>query len=108
MRHKPTPAEKRLWYYLRDRKLAGAKFRRQYEIERFILDFYSAQESLVVEVDGDSHEYTGEQDLVRQEYLESIGMRVVRVSNDDVMRNLEGVLRWIAQQVIECRKLTQV
>ncbi len=104
MRHEPTPAEARLWHHLRDRKVAGAKFRRQYAIERFILDFYAAQESLVVEVDGEYHQYTGEEDAIRQEYLESLGLRMVRVTNREVMENLEGVLTWIAQHVVEGRE----
>jgi very-short-patch-repair endonuclease len=103
-RRKPTPAEARLWQALRNRRADGVKFRRQYGIERFIVDFYSAGEGLVIEVDGDYHQYTGEEDAIRQEYLEAIGLRVMRVRNDDVMKNLEGVVAWIGQVVEEERK----
>ena len=105
MRHEPTPAEALLWRYLRDRRLGGVKFRRQYMLDRFILDFYSAKEELVVEVDGDYHQYTGEQDMIRQEFIESLGLRVMRVENDEVMKNLEGVLRWIMQDILDKRKM---
>lgn len=103
MRHEPTPAEELLWRYLRDRRLIGVKFRRQVPLERFIVDFYSSQEWLIVEVDGEYHQHTGEEDVIRQEYLESLGLRVVRVSNDDVIKNLEGVLAWIVQQIENLR-----
>lgn len=105
MRHEPTPAELRLWQHIRNRKIAGAKFRRQHGIERFIVDFYAAREWLVVEVDGDYHQYTAEEDKIRQAYLESLGLTMVRVSNDNVMGNLEGVLAWIAQAVINGRAM---
>jgi very-short-patch-repair endonuclease len=75
MRHEPTPAEDRLWETLRNRQLLGAKFRRQHAIGKFVLDFYCAEAQLVVEVDGPVHQYTTEQDAVRQEFLESLGFR---------------------------------
>jgi very-short-patch-repair endonuclease len=97
-RRQPTPAEDRLWQALRDSKI-GAKFRRQYTIERFIADFYCIKSRLLVEVDGAYHQYTGEEDLIRQEFLESQGIKVVRVSNQDVMSNLEGVVAWIRENL---------
>ncbi|MCS6918857.1 MAG: rRNA maturation RNAse YbeY, partial [Fimbriimonadales bacterium] len=57
-RREPTPAEKRLWKYLRNRQLLGFKFRRQHTIERFIVDFYCPEAKLVIEVDGEIHDYT--------------------------------------------------
>jgi very-short-patch-repair endonuclease len=98
-RHEPTPAEQRLWKHLRNRQVGGVKFRRQVAIERFIVDFYAARAWLIVEVDGAYHQYTGEEDMIRQEFLESLGLRVVRVSNQDVMTNLEGVVTWIRENL---------
>ena len=54
----PTPAEDKLWEWLRGNQIEGFKFRRQHPIERFIVDFYSAKRSLVIEVDGEIHQYT--------------------------------------------------
>jgi very-short-patch-repair endonuclease len=94
-RRAPTPAENRLWRYLRNRQIAGAKFRRQHAVGRFIVDFYCVEHRLIVEVDGPVHEYTPEDDAIRQAYLESKGLRVLRVTNADVFRNLDGVLEVI-------------
>jgi very-short-patch-repair endonuclease len=94
-RHEPTPAENMLWQRLR-RNQMGAHFRRQHTIERFIVDFYCAALKLVIEVDGSIHDYTQEEDAIRQEYLESRGLRMLRVSNDDVLRDVETVIVRIA------------
>ena len=96
MRHEPTPAEALLWQAVRGRRLGGYKFRRQQAIARFIVDFYCPQAGLVVEVDGPIHEYTKEQDTIRQGFLESIGLSVLRVSNKDVLNDLDSVLAHIS------------
>ena len=94
-RHDPTPAEQKLWHVLRQRSLAGFKFRRQHAIERFIVDFYCASARLVIEVDGPIHDYTLEEDAVRQEYLEGLGLRVIRFTNDAVLHQTDVVLQQI-------------
>lgn len=95
-RHEPTQAEEVLWQRLRDRQIAGAKFRRQHAIERFIVDFYCSTTRLVIEVDGSIHDYTPEEDAARQAYLESLGLRVVRLSNEQVLDEIRHVLRTIS------------
>jgi very-short-patch-repair endonuclease len=97
MRAQPTPAEAALWDHLRDRRLAGLKFRRQHYIGRFIVDFYCAEAELVVEVDGPVHESQREHDAAREEFLESLGLRVVRFANEDVISRPEEVLRTIVE-----------
>ena len=97
MRREPTEAEHRLWQRLRDRQVMNCKFRRQHAIERFIVDFYCAEAGLVVEVDGPIHEYSLEQDVVRQGFLESMGLHVLRFRNDDVLANLDGVIERIVE-----------
>jgi len=92
MRHEPTSAENRLWQQIRNRQIVGAKFRRQHSIERFIVDFYCAEAALIVEVDGDIHQYTSEEDALRQQWLEAIGFRVVRFTNDDVLHQTQNVI----------------
>jgi very-short-patch-repair endonuclease len=96
MRCEPTPAEKLLWEKLRHKQLLGFKFRRQQTIDRFIVDFYCNEAQLVVEVDGEIHDYTQEEDVIRQEFLESLGLQVVRFRNEDVLKRMEGVLQDIA------------
>jgi very-short-patch-repair endonuclease len=98
MRRGATPAEDRLWGQLRSSKL-GVRFRRQHAIGQFIVDFYCAQAQLVIEVDGLVHVNSAEQDLQRQEYLEQVGLTVVRFNNEEVLSNLDLVVGRIAQLV---------
>ena len=90
MRNDPTEPEKRLWVILSRSQLGGFKFRRQVVIGTAIADFLCAQKALVVEVDGDTHTDPS-QDERRTFGLEAMGYQVVRVTNEEVMRNLDGV-----------------
>ncbi|HHS96841.1 MAG TPA: endonuclease domain-containing protein, partial [Chloroflexi bacterium] len=96
MRREPTPAERRLWQQLRKRQVLGFKFRRQHAIGRFIVDFYCAEARLVVEVDGPVHKGTQEEDVSRQKFLESLGLKVLRFTNDEVFNALDAVVEQIA------------
>lgn len=101
MRHKPTPAEDALWQCLRNRRLHGAKFRRQYAIERFIVDFICLEHRLIIEVDGTIHDVQQDYDAVRQTFLEAQGFRVVRFTNDDVLHSLDAVVKAIGAAIHE-------
>ena len=94
LRRPQTPMETRLWARLRDRQLEGHKFRRQHPIHRFIADFYCDDAKLVVEIDGDSHAEPeqAEHDMARTEWLVQHGYRVIRFTNEDVARRMDGVL----------------
>ena len=92
LRHNPTEPERRLWSALRNRQVAGAKFRQQTWLGPFLVDFYCADAQLAIEVDGDTHAYQQDYDERRTAWLEREGFRVIRFTNDDVMRNLDGVL----------------
>ena len=85
MRREPTPAEKRLWVLVRDGRIDGSKFRRQHGIASYLADFYCAEASLVIEVDGPIHATQQEQDEYRQMILETLGLRVIRFSNYEVL-----------------------
>lgn len=100
MRCEPTVAENVLWQKLRNRNLNGVKFRRQHAIDRFIVDFYCDEFKLIIEVDGEVHQYTLEEDMLRQEYLESLGLRVLRFTNEQVLENILAVLDQIAIHLI--------
>ncbi|MEP6984760.1 MAG: endonuclease domain-containing protein [Chloroflexota bacterium] len=104
MRCAPTPAENHLWQYIR-REALGAKFRRQQVFHRFIVDFYSREARLIIEVDGTIHEYTREEDAIRQEYLENLGLRVLRFTNGEVLQHTQAVLERIGEVLIEQRGL---
>src|SRR3990170_2988994 len=94
LRHPLTPAETRLWQQLRDHKL-GVHIRRQHVmLSRFIADFYCAKAKLCIEIDGDTHSDPdqAEYDAARTEWLAAHEVRVIRFTNDEVMRNLPSVL----------------
>ena len=96
----PEP-EQRLWYFLRGKRLSGHKFKRQYSVGRYVVDFYCAEHHLAIEIDGDSH-YTKEgevYDKQRTEYLHACGIRIVRFTNDEVMKNINGVVQSIASML---------
>ena len=94
-RSNPTPAEDRLWQALRRNQADGLQFRRQHAIERFIVDFYCPAQRLIIEVDGPIHDSTVEDDRVRQEFLESLGMHVLRFKNDEVLADTARVIQRI-------------
>jgi very-short-patch-repair endonuclease len=94
-RNKPTEAEKELWKHLRMHRLHGLSFRRQHCIGQFIVDFYCKKLKLVIEVDGEIHQYQVEEDEIRQEYLESLELKVLRFPNNTVLNNIEEVIRKI-------------
>lgn len=83
-----------LWGLLRNRKLEGRKFRRQHPISGYILDFYCHECNLAIEIDGSGHETeVGKAyDEERTEYLESLGLRVIRFKNEQVLNNVNAVL----------------
>jgi very-short-patch-repair endonuclease len=92
LRQSMTSAERILWERLRDRRLAGIKFRRQHPIGSFIVDFYCAEARLVIEVDGGIHHEQTEADIFRSQELEAQGYRVIRFTNQRVGSDLESVL----------------
>jgi very-short-patch-repair endonuclease len=103
MRHPQTPTEAALWRALRNRQ-TGFKFRRQHPIYRFIIDFYCAEAKLLIEIDGESHFQPDqkEYDEARTEYLEGLGYRVIRFTNDDVKYNIQAVASEILR-IVESR-----
>jgi len=100
-----TKAEFMLWQKLKSKQLEGVKFRRQYGVGQFVIDFYCTELKLAIEVDGESHFQDGAQeyDWERQAFIESVGIRFLRFTNDEVYGNLEGVLERIIQKIGELR-----
>ena len=99
MRREITPAENILWQRLRKNQLSGFHFRRQQVIDGFIVDFYCHATSLIVEIDGGIHETQQEQDAEREAHLISRGFRILRVTNDQVNNDIEGVLKKILENL---------
>lgn len=101
LRQNMTPAEQALWKHLRGNRLSGLPFRRQQIIEGFIVDFYCHQAGIVIEVDGEIHQYQKVYDKVRQNELEALGLKVLRFSNQEVIDHLENALDCIARDCLE-------
>ena len=97
LRRRHTSAEAVLWEALRDRRLDGRKFRRQYPIAEFIADFCCPESQLIVEVDGPIHRDRSGADEARDALLLHHGYRVLRLSNDQVQRDLPAALQRIRE-----------
>jgi very-short-patch-repair endonuclease len=97
LRKNLSKAEAIMWKHLSRRQMHGCKFRRQYSIDQYVVDFYCPRLKLAIEVDGDSH-FTSEvksSDAVRQQFIESFGIRFLRFTNLDVLENIDGVYQQI-------------
>jgi len=97
LRREETDAERKLWWRLRARQIHGAKFRRQYVVGPYIVDFCCPDLKLVVELDGGQHLGQVEADQRRTAYLANQGYRVLRFWDNDVLTNIESVLDAIAE-----------
>ena len=105
LRRRMTRQEVKLWLQLRILKSVGFHFRRQVPIERFVVDFACLKHRLVIELDGSQHCLPdhSQSDRARDDFLESLGFRVVRFWNGDVDRNLDGVIESILAQLTNPR-----
>lgn len=90
-----TEAEKYLWYQLRNRNLNGHKFRRQYPIDNYILDFYCIEKKLAVELDGSQHMEHKDYDNTRTTRLKHRGIHVLRFWDNEVLKDIKSVLEKI-------------
>jgi very-short-patch-repair endonuclease len=98
LRREMTPAEKRLWQEVRAKKL-GVRFRRQQIIAGFIVDFYCHKAALVVEVDGDIHDLQQDEDARREQVLTEMGLRIIRLRNEEVLSALPVVVGKIRESI---------
>ncbi len=98
LRKRMTDAEIRLWKYL-NRKRLGVIFRRQYPIKDYIVDFVSFDTRLIVEVDGGQH-VDSEKDKARDEWLTSQGFKVLKFWDNNVLKNIEGVMEAIRKEIV--------
>ena len=96
LRNDSTPGEIKLWSeVLRARGMKGYQFNRQFPIDRFIVDFICRKLKLVIELDGKYHENQLEKDKRRDVRLNELGYQVLRISESEVMKDLQNVIRTI-------------
>jgi len=105
LRQNSTKAEIILWKYIKG-KVLGCEFHRQRPVNEYILDFYSDELKLAIEIDGYTHDYNYIKDLARQTKLEKSGIKVIRFSDEDVIKHLNDVLRAIQIVISEISRET--
>ena len=98
LRRNSTEAEKTLWRELRNGQIAGHKFRRQQPIGRYVADFACQRRKLIIELDGGQHANDSPE---RTQFLNAVGYRVLRFWNNEILKNLPGVLQTIASALAE-------
>ncbi len=106
LRRNSPKAELILWSALRNRKIGGEKFKRQFSIGRYAVDFYCPKLNLAIEIDGNYHlsPKTKEYDIDRQEFIESLGINFLRFSNKEVENNLQKVIEKIKSFSLSLRR----
>ena len=97
LRKNCTKAEEYFWDKLKNRQISGFKFRRQYSVYHFVLDFYSPKLKLAIEIDGDYHLEPEVQiyDKERQEFIEALGIKFLRFTNDEIFNEPDKILHII-------------
>jgi len=95
-----TPQEKKLWQVLRNHQFYGFEIRRQYPIDKYIVDFICRSKKIIIEIDGGQHNEKDavEYDKTRTFDLEKLGYKVIRFWNNDINNNLEGVYRTLQKE----------
>jgi very-short-patch-repair endonuclease len=106
LRNQQTEAERIFWNIVRGRKFLNLKFRRQFSVGSYILDFYCPEISLAVEIDGGQHATNIEYDRARTEFINRLGIKVVRFWNNDITKNASGVYDELARIVATPPDLT--
>ncbi len=100
LRNGAPPAETRLWSRLKGKQVNGCKFRRQFSVENYVIDFYCPALKLAIEIDGRSHYEAGAAayDSERQRLIERFGIRILRFTNTYICTNMDGVMARIAEE----------
>ena len=101
LRKSLTPQELKLWHYLRNKKL-GVKFRRQHGIGPYVVDFYCKEKNLIIELDGSRHLNEKEYDKERDSYIETLEIKVLRLWNSEIDKNIEKALVKIKEHLLPC------
>ena len=101
LRKNSTHSEDLVWRYLRNRQLLGYKFKRQYSVDHFVIDFYCPEIKFAIELDGASHllPEQKEYDIKRQKYLETFGITFLRISDDELFGNPNLAFKEVEQAI---------
>ncbi len=101
LRRQQTFVEKIFWMNLRNRQVMGYKFRRQYSVDHFVIDFYCSELKLAIELDGDIHNIPEQKDYdqARQKYLEAFGIKFLRIKNDEFLGNPNKTFKRIEEAI---------
>jgi very-short-patch-repair endonuclease len=99
LRRNSTLSEVLIWNELKQRKLLGFQFHRQKPILNYIVDFYCRELKLVIEIDGEIHKFRKKEDMFRQEELETVGLVFIRFTDDEVRKNIKGVMIEIGKKI---------
>ncbi|MFH0804403.1 MAG: endonuclease domain-containing protein [Candidatus Zambryskibacteria bacterium] len=106
LRNNMTDAEIILWKKLGRKQMLGYKFRRQYSIDKFVVDFYCPKLKLAIEIDGDLHYQSNEiedYDANRQILISTFGISFLRFQNPEIYKNIDGVLRTIESVILKSK-----
>jgi very-short-patch-repair endonuclease len=103
LRQDQTYCEEIVWTYLRNRRTGGCKFRRQYSIDKYVVDFYCPLLRLAIEIDGDVHDMPEqkEHDQIRQNYLEEFGIKFLRIRNEELFGNANKAFEKIEKAIMD-------
>ncbi len=97
-RHSGNLSEALLWNELKQSKM-GVRFTKQKPIGNYIADFYCSEKNMVIEIDGWTHDNKYEYDTERDEYMKSLGIHVLRISDKDVKQDMQNILIWIKHNI---------
>jgi very-short-patch-repair endonuclease len=101
LRRNQTISEKLVWMYLKNRQTKGIKFRRQYSVDKYVIDFYCPELKLAIEIDGDVHDLPcqKEYDIIRQNYLQEFGIKFIRIRNEELSENANKAFGKIESEI---------
>ena len=108
LRQHQTNAEELVWRFIRDRQLLGYKFRRQYSVDAYVIDFYCVELKLAIEIDGGTHNSPEQKkkDTIRQKYLEAFHIKFVRIKDEELLGNpnkafskIENAIKFISRDL---------
>jgi len=107
LRRNMPEAEVILWSRIRQKQIEGFRFRRQYSVGSYVLDFYCPELKLAIEVDGESHFHHGieEYDKEREEEIKGLGIQILRFENNEIYKNLYGVLQMIDEKIASIKNV---
>ena len=109
LRQSETIAEKNMWSQLRNRQFLGLKFRRQYSVDKYIIDFYCPEYKIAIELDGSIHniEEVKQNDAIRQKHIEKYGIKFIRITNEEYLGNSNKTFQKIEEEIDKIIKQTE-